>query len=154
MSINIYSTKAKKYNQIKFLTIILISLFSATGCTQGSNNEATATEEQTPLTIGWVEKGKIAEIDSEVKFKLDTGAKTTSINAEILSQPEDETESGGMIKFRYFDEDKVEKVYELPITRWVKIEKSNEGDYERRPVVKMKLCLAGRWVEEEVNLAD
>ena len=37
--------------------------------------------------------------------------------------------------------------------RWVKIE-SRTKDYIRRPVVRMKLCIAGRWIEEEVNLSD
>lgn len=144
-----------KLNTIKkVLVISSITLFSGVGCTLQENTRAT--EVETPdesLKVGWIEKGKIKNIEEEIKFKLDTGAATTSINAEILEKPEDETESGGMIKFRYIDEDNVEKVFELPVVRWVKI-KSSEVDYVRRPVVKMKMCIGGRWIEEEANLSD
>lgn len=58
-----------------------------------------------------------------------------------------------MIKFRFSDGDKVQKTFELPIVRWVRIE-SRQSDYIRRPVVRMKICVAGQWIEEEVNLAE
>jgi len=37
--------------------------------------------------------------------------------------------------------------------RWVRIE-SRKADYIKRPVVRMKLCVVGQWIEEEVNLAE
>ncbi|MEM7594467.1 MAG: RimK/LysX family protein [Cyanobacteria bacterium P01_A01_bin.83] len=145
-------TWAKQLLTKQFLLIIFLGYFSASGCTvketQASNSVAGEVK-----NVGWVENGKIAGIDQDIKFKLDTGATTSSINAEILKKPEDETESGGMIKFRYQDEENTSKVYELPVTRWVKIE-SRTKDYIRRPVVRMRMCVAGRWIEEEVNLAD
>lgn len=136
----------------KFLLGISMSLLSGTGC---SLQETQATDSAQPQiqTVGWVEKGKIAGVEEEVKVKLDTGATTTSINAEILEQPDEETESGGMIKFRFTNGDGVKKTFELPIVRWVRIE-SRQSDYIRRPVVRMKICIAGQWIEEEVNLAD
>ncbi|MDY7020113.1 MAG: RimK/LysX family protein [Cyanobacteriota bacterium] len=137
---------------LKIFGLFFISLLYGGGCSF-QTIQAIETEAQSSKTVGWVENGKIAGIEDQVKFKLDTGATTTSINAEILSQPDEETESGGMIRFRFSDEEGASKIYELPITRWVKIE-SRTQDYIRRPVVRMKLCVAGRWVEEEVNLAD
>ena len=133
------------------LIIMAISLFSG-GCAI-QKTQANNSLEGEQKTVGWVENGKIAGIEEEIKFKLDTGATTSSINAEILEQPEEETESGGTIKFRYKDEADVSKIYQLPIVRWVKIE-SRTKDYIRRPVVRMKLCVAGRWIEEEVNLSN
>lgn len=132
----------------KYWLILFIGLLSGTGCsiqeTQGVNlNQADI------KTVGWIENGKIIGIDKDIKFKLDTGAKTTSINAEILEKPDDESESGGMIKFKYMNTEGIEQIFERPIERWVQIKGS-----ERRPVVLMKLCVAGRWIEEEVNLAD
>jgi hypothetical protein len=58
-----------------------------------------------------------------------------------------------MIKFKFKDGKKNKEVFERPIVRWVRI-KSREGADIRRPVVRMKFCIAGRWIEEEVNLAD
>ncbi|MGB3509350.1 MAG: RimK/LysX family protein [Microcoleaceae cyanobacterium] len=136
----------------KIFVVFSIGLLSGVGCT-GQKIQATGVKSIESKTIGWIEKGKIAGIEEEIKVKLDTGATTTSINAEILEKPDEETESGGMIKFRFSNEEGVSKIYELPVTRWVKIE-SRTQDYIRRPVVQMKMCIAGRWVEEEVNLAD
>lgn len=128
--------------------VLFISLLFGAGCsiqqTQGvSLNSADM------KTVGWIENGTISGIDKDIKFKLDTGAKTSSINAEILEKPDDESESGGMIKFRYTNTEGVTKVFERPVERWVRI----KGE-SRRAVVKMKFCVAGRWIEEEVNLAD
>jgi hypothetical protein len=136
----------------KVFVFLFISLLSVAGCSL-PKIQATGVEAEEPQTIGWVEYGKIAGIEEEVKLKLDTGATTSSINAEILEQPDEETESGGMIKFRFTNGEGVSKTFELPVTRWVRIE-SRTQDYIRRPVVRMKMCVAGRWVEEEVNLAD
>ncbi|MBD2532163.1 ATP-dependent zinc protease [Nostoc flagelliforme FACHB-838] len=136
----------------KIWVVISISLLSGAGCTL-QETKATDSAQQQTQTVGWIEKGKIAGVEKEVKVKLDTGATTTSINAEILEQPNKETESGGMIKFRFSDGDGVKQTFELPIVRWVRIE-SRKADYIRRPVVRMKICVAGQWIEEEVNLAD
>ena len=136
------------YAAKKVCLILFFSLLSSAGCsiqkTQGvSLNEADI------KTVGWVENGKIPGIEKDIKFKLDTGANTSSINAEILEKPDDESESGGTIKFRYTNTEGVTKVFERPVERWVKI----KGE-ERRAVVRMKFCVAGRWIEEEANLAD
>lgn len=136
----------------KKVCLVLFIMLSGAGCsiqqTQGvSLNEADI------QTVGWIENGKIPGIDKDIKFKLDTGAKTTSINAEILEKPDNESESGGMIKFRYTNTEGIKKVFERPVERWVRI-KDGEGGYFRRPVVRMKFCIAGRWIEEEANLAD
>lgn len=132
--------------------VLFIGMLSATGCSIQQSQAVNSSPQQTQ-TVGWVENAKIAGVDKEVKVKLDTGAKTTSINAEILEKPDKETESGGMIKFRFLDGEGNKEVFERPIVRWVEI-KSREGSDIRRPVVRMRFCLAGRWIEEEVNLAD
>ncbi|MGF1482432.1 MAG: ATP-dependent zinc protease [Cyanophyceae cyanobacterium] len=134
------------------LAIIPFVFLSGGGCA-GQQIQASDSVEGETQVVGWVENGKIAGIEEEIKFKLDTGATTTSINAEIIEQPNADTESGGMIKFRYLDGEAVSRVYELPVVRWVKIE-SRTQDYIRRPVVQMKMCVAGRWIESEVNLSD
>lgn len=142
----------------KILLIAVIGCLAGAGCslprTQAANeSDQLAQSEQPRQTVGWVEKGTIPGVDAEVDMKLDTGAKTTSINAEILEEPDEETESGGMIRFRFTDDEGNEEVFERPVVRWVRI-KSRDGEDLRRPVVQMRFCVAGRWVEEEVNLAD
>jgi len=144
----LYTPSATK----KIFVVLLVSLLSATGCSL-QKTQAVGLPDQTIQTIGWVEKARLNGVEEEIKAKLDTGATTTSINAEILEKPDKDSESGGMIKFRFTDGEGVKEVFELPIVRWTRIE-SRKGDYLRRPVVQMKLCVAGQWIEEEVNLAE
>ena len=136
----------------KIFIVLSITLLSGAGCSLQETQAVDLPKSKTQ-TVGWVEKAKIPGVEEEIKAKLDTGATTTSINAEILEQPDEETESGGMIKFRFLDGNGNKEVFERPVVRWVRI-KSREGSDIRRPVVRMKLCGAGQWIEEEVNLAD
>lgn len=140
------------FRRKKFLIALFISLLAGTGCSI-QRTQAVNSSTQDNQTVGWVEKAKIPGVEKEIKVKLDTGATTTSINAEILEQPEAQSESGGNIRFRFLDGEGNKEIFERPIVRWVQI-KSREGANIRRPVVRMKLCVAGRWIEEEVNLAD
>ncbi len=135
----------------QMLSGIAISLLFTSGCSP-QETKASNQSFQEVKTVGWIENTQILGVEAQTQVKLDTGAKTTSINAEILDKPENESESGGMIKFRFVDGE-TSSVFERPVVRWVKI-KDGDGGFFRRPVVKMKFCIAGRWVEEEVNLAD
>jgi len=132
-------------------------LFAAAGFSLSSCHFQSIHAKNAPIsskqTVGWVEETRLLGIDSKTDAKLDTGAKTTSIHAEILELPEDTSEAGGMLRFRFIDGYNLETVYERPILEWVKI-KDGEGSFFRRPVVKMQLCIGNQWVEEEVNLAD
>lgn len=132
--------------------LIFIGALFLAGCSL-QKTQAQSESNQPTQIVGWVENAKIPSVEKEVKVKLDTGAKTTSINAEILEKPDNKSESGGMIKFKFKDGKNNKEIFERPIVRWVEI-KSREGANMRRPVVRMKLCIAGRWIEEEVNLAD
>lgn len=135
--------RSKKSGKIISTAITSIACLSlGVGCQENSYRQ-----------VGWVEKIKITNLNSEVSAKLDSGATTSSINAEILSQPDGETESGGTIKFKFIDNDGREALYERPVERWVKIKKKSGGTI-RRPVVKMVFCIAGKAIEGEVNLAD
>ncbi|MEM6427546.1 MAG: RimK/LysX family protein [Cyanobacteria bacterium P01_D01_bin.128] len=130
-----------------------MAISGCSGSSLGSDEAPLASGAIAPKQVGWIEPGQLAGIDQEVDVKLDTGAKTTSINAEILEQPENPEDAGGMITFRFEDQSGQSRVYERPVLEWVRI-KDGDGGFFRRPVVTMQLCIAGRWIEEEVNLAD
>ncbi len=140
------SDAAKKF------CLVLFIMLSGAGCSI-QQTQGVSLDKADIKTVGWIENGKILGIDKDIKLKLDTGAKTTSINAEILEKPDEKSESGGTIKFRYTNKEGINKVFERPVERWVRI-KDGEGGYFRRPVVRMKFCVAGRWIEEEANLSD
>ena len=104
----------------KIFIVIFIGLLSGAGCSLQKTQAISASEQETQ-TVGWVEKAKIAGVDKDIKAKLDTGATTTSINAEILEKPDKKSESGGMIKFRFLDGQGNKELFERPVVRWVEI---------------------------------
>ena len=120
----------------------------------------------TPLTakvktarVGWVENVKLRDTDTVLKAKLDTGAQTSSIDAEIIDIVEDaENAPSGTtndkVIFSIVDEVTGKRVvFERFILRYVKIKRKISGTI-RRPVVAMTFCIGGRTSREEVNLAD
>lgn len=110
------------------------------------------TEKDTLKVMGWVERIKVGETESKVKAKLDSGAKTSSIHAEIIKTYK--KEGYERVVYRVYVEENMEEMFDSPIIRWVRIKKKDEEGYIRRPVIKMKFCIDNTWLEDEVNLAD
>lgn len=108
--------------------------------------------------IGWVERVHLDDIDASFPAKMDTGAKTSSIDAEIMKLVEPKEKKRGEHGFAVFsvkDDNGKPYVLKRKITRWVRIKKKAEkAGFVRRPVVRMSFCIADRLIEDEVNLAD
>jgi hypothetical protein len=87
---------------------------------------------------------------------MDTGAKTSSIDAEIIdiakSGKSKKDRPGETVVFSVSAGDE-KKTFEREIVRYVRIKKKG-GGYIRRPVIEMTFCIAGRNITEEVNLAN
>ena len=128
--------------------------------------------------LGWLEHANVTSVDIRMDAKLDTGAKTSAIHAEILTrdalnedqvrdlrretdedeeilEESSETEDGPpkAVVFRISNEDGEERILERQIIRTVSIKKRG-GGVEKRPVVELELCIAGVLVDGEVSLAD
>ncbi len=130
---------------LAFLAVSLCTMLAVVGFHSAiASDESGATQ-----IVGWVENAKIMGVDGEIKAKLDTGATTASINAEILEKPDESVESGGVVKFNFVDSDGNKTLFERPLERWVNIK--GKG---KRAVVLMNLCLVGQQIEGEVNLAE
>jgi len=119
---------------------------------------ALATPAIAKTRVGWVEHVRLADVGLVVKAKMDTGAKTSSIDAEIIdivkSGEKKKHATGEKVVFTVMnDELKEKKTFEREIVRYVRIKKKG-GGYIRRPVITMTFCIAGKRVEEEVNLAN
>ena len=113
-----------------------------------------------PRTLfGRVEHGLL--MHKIITVKLDTGAKTSSLNATDIERFKKEDKD--WVRFKVPLKDKTLEL-ERPLVRLAHIKNrateqtfDEEGDLRRldqRPVVKIKLCLAAQEQEIEVNLAD
>lgn len=114
-----------------------------------------ATAADSPQVLGWVEEGLILPEKVAVKFKLDTGALTSSMHAEDVERFEKDGKD--WIRFTVELEDintekQVRTRLEREMIRDVTVR--GAGGVEDRPVVLMKVCLGNRTYEEQFSLND
>ncbi len=103
------------------------------------------------VIMGWVERVTLLGSNHTVKAKLDSGAKTSSVDAEIIKTFKRDGKRYAL--YRVILDDEITETYESRIVRMVRIKKK-EGGFIRRPVVKMRFCLGGKTIRSEVSLAE
>ena len=107
------------------------------------------------IISGWVEKVRINNQNFEVKAKLDTGARTSSIHAKnIKSYKKDDKR---WVKFTLVLTDSKDNIHELqmdmPRSRRTNI-KNHDGIHDKRHVVDFDICFNGQMYTTEFTLAD
>lgn len=117
---------------------------------------AAAPADEARINAGWVEKIRLAAaMDHPVKAKLDSGAKTSSINARKIEGFK--RNGDDWVRFQLVLEgvdDEVRMVpMTLPVARHVRI-KEHRADHDRRPIVELEFCFAGRLHHAEFSLVD
>jgi len=107
----------------------------------------------TPL--GWVERGKVLPEEVTVKFKLDTGALTSSMHAEDIEYFERDGDEWVRFDLDLKDIER-DKLVKSRIERKLHRELTvrGAGGKEDRPVVLMKVCIGDRLLEEQFSLRD
>lgn len=116
---------------------------------------ATPALADTRETLGWIEEGLVMPEKTRVKFKLDTGALTSSMHAEKIERFE--RDGDDWVRFTLELEDierdkEVETRLERKVVRTIKVR--GAGGAEERPVVMMKVCLGNRIHEAQFSLND
>lgn len=102
--------------------------------------------------FGWVERVELLDGKFSMKAKLDTGALNSSLHALDIQRFTRDGER--YVRFVVTDPDSGEtRELEKPLVRNVRIVR-HSGEYQRRPVVKMDICLGPYHREVEVNLID
>lgn len=109
-------------------------------------------------TLGWLEWAWLQPGHVRLKTKLDTGARTSSIDATDISLLERDNKPWVRfripLKNRPEDTDRKEDlVFERPLVGEVAV-KDHARDSQRRYVVELELCLAGETFRTPVTLAD
>lgn len=104
---------------------------------------------------GWVERATIEPWGVKVKAKLDTGALTSSMHAVDIERFEREGDDWVRFVVEVKDErtgKTVSRSFEREVYRTVRVR--GAGGRDERVVVKMKLCVGDRLLEEQFGLAD
>lgn len=105
--------------------------------------------------LGWVEHTTIEAMDARVKAKLDTGALTSSMQAEDIDEFERDDED--WVRFTVEVEDEasdevVSETFEKPVYRHLRLHGAGGDDH--RKVVLMKVCIGKTVYEEQFSLED
>ncbi|MBB3332261.1 hypothetical protein BDK63_003155 [Halomonas campaniensis] len=106
-------------------------------------------------TYGWVETATVEPWGAEVKVKLDTGALTSSMQAEEIETFERDGEEWVRFTVEVEDEDTdevVSRTFEREVFRNLLV--SGAGGEDRRPVVLMTICMGQTLHEEQFSLED
>ena len=103
--------------------------------------------------FGWVEEVEIGTSRLRMKAKLDTGADTSSLDASKIRRFK--TKDGDRwIEFLVRDKVSGRRIrYKKRLVRYANI-KEHEGPSQRRPVVKLEVCLGDHRKVVEVSLID
>ena len=107
------------------------------------------------IIVGWVEKVRIENQEFDVKAKLDTGARTSSIHARDIKSFKKDGEH--WVKFTLILVDSKDNRHEIqmerPRSRRTNI-KNHDGEHDKRHVVEFDVCFNGQEYVTEFTLAD
>jgi hypothetical protein len=104
-----------------------------------------------PATAGWIEKAVLLPQNIMIHAKLDTGARTSSINAPDPIYFEQDGKQ--WVRFRVTNRDIETVMIEAPVVREANI-KRHYGEKQVRPVIRLQICVGEVLKPVEVNLVD
>lgn len=139
---------------MRFVQWVMVIVMCVAGANQALAQKKSLVEP--PIIMGWVERVVVQPGGLIMKAKLDTGATTSSIRADVIKKFEKEGEDGKKEKHILFsieDKDGNKHTLERKIVRMVRIKMKGDRGYIRRPVVKLGFCLGNHFIEDEVNLS-
>jgi hypothetical protein len=102
--------------------------------------------------MGWVERVEIVDSELTMKAKLDSGAKTSSLDASDIEIYREDGKR--WVRFTITDADSQQSsTLERPLHRYVRIIR-HSGEHQRRPVVELEVCLGHYKSSIEFSLID
>lgn len=103
------------------------------------------------IMVGWGERVFIEPGGFKLRAKIDTGAVSCSLHAP--NAVEYDNDGKKWVRFTITDDDGKERVIDQPVIGTRRI-KRHYGQYQLRPVIRMKICLGSVCKEADVNLVD
>jgi hypothetical protein len=101
--------------------------------------------------VGWIEKVRLSPGNFVVHAKLDSGAEYCSLDAANLT--EFDRNGQRWVRFDLSERDGKKITIERPLLRMATI-KRHFAQSQKRPVIKLGVCLGNIYKETEVNLVD
>lgn len=134
-----------------------VFLSSFGGFAQAGNDDALdeSGRHHEQQVVGWIEKGLIMPEHTAVKIKVDSGALTSSMHAVNLETFSHKGKPWVRYDVPVRDADTDELVtmkFERPVFRRILVR--GAGGSDRRPVVKMSICMGDQVYEEQFSLRD
>ena len=108
-------------------------------------------DSQQKVMFGYLERVVISTAGLALDAKLDTGADTSSLHAEGIKRFK--RMGDRFVRFQVREDSGELVTLERPLSRMARIRR-HDGDYQRRPVVKMWICVGNTRRRVEVNLID
>ena len=135
----------------RFCAAILISLAGLCAI----NTAQAKDKPSNRIVAGWVENIMLKNSGDVVKAKLDTGAKTSSINAVDIKHFRRDGQKWVRFSLVYpTAKGKTRRIeLEKPLRRSVRV-KEHESESMRRAVVDLQFCFAGQWRQAQFSLVD
>ncbi|KPK12797.1 MAG: hypothetical protein AMJ68_00695 [Acidithiobacillales bacterium SG8_45] len=101
--------------------------------------------------VGWVENARVYPGGITIKSKIDSGAKTSSLNCQCITPVK--RDGREWVSFSVKNHKGEIAMIEKPVDRIAKI-KRHFGEQQERYVVKLGICLGSVYREEDVTLVD
>lgn len=101
--------------------------------------------------VGWVEHAKVYPGGIQIKAKIDSGAKTSSLHCQCITPIKRNGKDWVSFTVKNYRGDIIR--LEKPVHRVAKI-KRHFGEQQLRYVVKLGVCLGSVYREEDVTLVD
>ncbi len=124
-----------------FLRFVVAAMFLASGSAWSQDKQV----------FGYLEKVMVSKAGVILEGKLDTGADTSSLHAENIKRFRRAGER--FVRFQVRDEEGELITLERHLARIARIRR-HDGDYQRRPVVEMSVCIGAVKRRVEINLID
>jgi len=105
----------------------------------------------TPVIVGYIERAWLEGSAFSINAKLDTGAQSSSLNA--VDMVEFEHQARPWVRLVVRNEAGHKLIIERPIVRVARIRRASTKISER-PVIKLRVCVAGKSAEVDVTLAN
>lgn len=102
-------------------------------------------------TLGWIERAAISRSEVIVHAKLDTGADLTALHAQHIEEFQRDGQT--WVRFDVTGRDGRQLAIEHPVKRHALI-KRPQGKGERRPVIRLPICLGNTLMLVDVSLVN